>query len=166
MQITLLIAFFIFFVYNSFVISDFGIPKSLSETYYLYKERYNRGWFFPVSMFVIIGLLLPLWIVISEGSIFQFLAFLAPVSLLFVATAPMFKSSNLENNVHTISAYIGAACALLWIILVAQYWWIIIATLISVTLVALKTDTFKSGIVYWLELVTLVSTFITMFLYM
>ena len=35
-------AIFLFVIYNIIALILFGVPKSLSMTYYLYKERQNR----------------------------------------------------------------------------------------------------------------------------
>ena len=116
-----------FAIYNAIVLLLFGVPKSLSMTYYLFKDRENvLKYLFP-SMMTLLGVfLMPCWIEMSEGSPFQFLAFLSAASLLFVAFAPAFKESDLENNVHQISAYCCAAFAMLWIIFVTPYWYVIL----------------------------------------
>ena len=166
MRLILILACVIFTIYNVVVLNLFGIPKSLSKTYYLFKEKYNIGWVFPVTLIVIIGLLMPLWLTISQGSIYQFFAFLAPASILFVATAPAFNKTFLEGTVHNVFAVIGVTCAILWIILVTQYWWIFLIITGCITIIAILFKTLKTSCIYWFELSAFISTFITMFLYM
>ena len=43
MRLILILACVIFTIYNVVVLNLFGIPKSLSKTYYLFKEKYNIG---------------------------------------------------------------------------------------------------------------------------
>jgi hypothetical protein len=153
----------IYTVYNIVVLRVLGIPKSLSMTFYLFKEK--RKWlciWFPIMMVSCAFLLLPSWLELSEGSPFQFLSFFAPIGIIFTGTAPAFKSSKLENAVHLISAIFAAAMALLWIILVAKMWYIIVIWTIIIALIAFITKTYKSSVTYWLEQIAFMSTFHTL----
>lgn len=158
--ISIIIATVIFILYNVASLAAFNIPKSLSMTYYLWQEKNDTLKFtFPLMMYLVVALMMPAWITLSEGSAFQFLAFLTPASILFVGTAPAFMSSDLENIVHQISAYLAAALSILWIILVTPYWWIILMWLYIVILMSLFTSSNKSSYIYWLELAAFGSTF-------
>lgn len=157
--ISIIIATTVFVAYNAVAIALFGIPESLSMTYYLYKEKYNKGFLFPAMMYLVVAFMMPAWITMSEGCNFQFLAFLAPAAIAFVGTAPAFLSSDLENKVHSIAALIAAACSLLWVILVTPYWWTILVFLGLVALAAFLTKTYKTAYVYWLEMVAFGATF-------
>ena len=137
----------------------FNVPHSLSMTYYLYKDRWNIGWVFPVMMITIVGLLLPSWLTISDGSQFQFLSFLAPASLAFVAAAPAFLKGGIESKVHSFAAYFAAACSILWVVLVTPYWHSIVFWFVLCTILALLTKTVKSSYIYWLEMIAFGSTF-------
>lgn len=163
--ISIIIATTIFVAYNAVAIAIFGIPESLSNTYYLYKEKYNKGWLFPLMMYAVVALMMPAWITLSEGSNFQFLAFLAPASLMFVGTAPRFKDSQLESRVHTISAIIAAACSLLWVALVTPYWVAIPIYVVFEGAKAFFSKTYKTCLVYWLEQVAFLSTFTAAIMY-
>ena len=157
--ISLIIVASIYLLYNIVTIGIFGIPPSLSETYYLYKDKWNIGFVFPIMMYLVVGFMMPAWLTLSEGSPFQFLSFLAPASIAFVGTAPAFKSSSLENSVHTVAAIVAAICSLLWVILVTPYWWSIFVALVMVALGGLITQTLLASKVYWLETVAFMSTF-------
>lgn len=163
--ISIIIATVIFVAYNAVAIAIFGIPESLSNTYYLYKEKCNKGWLFCLMMYLVVALMMPAWISLSEGSNFQFLAFLAPASIAFVGTAPRFKDGDLENKVHTVSAIIAAACSLLWVVLVTPYWWVMLIWLGFIALAAILTSSYKMAYVYWLEQVAFGSTFTAAILY-
>ena len=118
-------AIFLYLIYNIVVLMIFGVPKSLSMTYYLFKERKHiLKTLFPATMILLVTFLAPCWLTMSEGATFQFTAFLSIAGLLFVGFSPAFKSSTLESNVHNYSAYLCAAAAIAWIILVTHYWWI------------------------------------------
>lgn len=161
MSITLsiIIATLIYVLYNVVSVKIFGVPESLSNTYYLYKEKWGFGFLFPIMMLLVVGFMMPAWIVLSEGSVFQFLSFLAPACLVFVGTAPAFKTYGLENKVHSYSAYIAAACSLLWVVLVTHLWWVIPIWIGIIGLLSLSSKTLKSCLVYWLEQIAFGSTF-------
>lgn len=159
-------AIFLYFIYNVVALLLFGVPKSLSMTYYLFKERANvLKCLFPCMMTMLTIMLMPCWIQISEGSPFQFMSFLSAAGILFVGAAPAFLESSLENMVHQVSAYLCAAFAMLWIVLVTPYWYIILIVLAVVAIVAFVTKTWKTGYIYWLETVAFVSTFISIVAY-
>lgn len=163
--ISIIIATTIFVVYNATAVAFFGIPESLSNTFYLYKEKCNKGWLFCLMMYIVVALMMPAWITLSEGSNFQFLAFLAPASIMFVGTAPRFKDFDLENKVHTYSAYIAAACSLLWVVLVTPYWLVMLIWLGFITLASIFTSSYKTCLIYWLELVAFGATFTSSILF-
>ena len=164
--ILLLTAFFIYWAYNMAALSVFGVPKSLSMTYYLFKER--KEWqrlLFPIMMLSMAGLLMPVWLEMSEGSDLQFMSFLAGAGIMFTGTVPTFKNSKLEDRVHTISAIVAAVFALLWVFFVAHLWYIILIWLVIVTLIALLSNSIKTSLVYWLETVAFMSTFMSIIIY-
>ena len=157
--ISIIVATCIYVVYNAIAIAIFGVPESLSNTYYLWKQKNGKGWLFPLMMYLVVALMMPAWISLSEGSNFQFLAFLAPASIAFVGTAPRFKDSQLESRVHTVSAIIAAACSLLWVALLTPYWWTILIWLGLIALGSIFTSSYKTCLVYWLEQIAFGATF-------
>lgn len=156
----IVVATAIYYIYNTISLAQFGVPHSLSMTYYHWKNKYKAGFLFPIMMYLVVAFMMPAWISMSEGSAFQFLAFLAPASIAFVGTAPAFLSSDLENKVHSISAVIAAVCSLLWVGLMSPDWWIIIGIwTITCVLYALLTKTVKTSYTYWLETIAFGATF-------
>ena len=159
-------AIFMFIIYNVVALLLFGVPKSLSMTYYLFKDRVETlKWLFPSMMTLLTIFLMPCWLEISDGSPFQFTVILSAAGVLFVGAAPAFKSSSLENMVHQVSAYICSAAAIAWICLVTPYWWIILIVLAVIALLAYITKTIKSSYIYWLEMIAFISTFISIVAY-
>lgn len=163
--ISIIIATIVYVAYNAISMANFGIPQSLSMTYYHWKEKANIGYLFCLMMYLVVALMMPAWISLSEGSNFQFLAFLAPASIAFVGTAPAFLGSNLENRVHSVSAVVAAVCSLAWVILVTPYWWIILVWLGLVAIAAILTSSYKTSIVYWLETIAFGATFTATIIY-
>lgn len=163
--ISIIIATVIYAAYNAIALANFGVPRSLSMTYYLWKDKCNKGYVFQLMMFTVVALTMPAWITMSEGSDYQFLAFLAPAAIAFVGAAPRFKDTELENHVHMTSAYLAAAFALAWVALVTPYWWVILIWLCSITCLAVLTSSYKACLVYWLETIAFGATFTSTMLY-
>jgi succinate dehydrogenase hydrophobic anchor subunit len=163
--ISIIAATAIYLAYNAICLALFSIPESLSNTYYLWREKSRKGWLFPLMMYLVVALMMPAWISLSEGSNFQFLAFLAPASIAFVGTAPRFKDGDLENKVHTVSAIIAAVCSILWVALVTPYWVAIPIYAVFEGAKAFFSKTYKTAYVYRLEQVAFGSTFTAAIMY-
>lgn len=164
--ILVLIAFGIYLFYNAGILGFMGVPKSLSETFYLLKAK--KEWlriFFPIMMMLMAWLLLPAWLELSQGHNLQFMAFFAAAGIMFTGAAPAFKKHNLENWVHTASAIWAAVFALLWVIFVSKLWWLILIWLGLVVIAAFASKTWKLAYVYWLETVAFLSTFTAIILH-
>lgn len=159
-------AVLIFLIYNAVALSLFGVPKSLSMTYYLFKERSNSfKYLFPGMIVTICMLLIPSWIELSDGSNFQFMSFLSPAALMFVGFTPAFNDGDMYKTIHNIAAYTCATFAMLWIILVTPFWYVILIVLGVMIIAAIATNSWKTSYVYWLEMVAFVSLFIAIPLY-
>ena len=161
-----IIAAAIYFVYNFIALAKFGVPKSLSDTYYLYKaESEWKKILFPIMMALIVILLMPAWVEISEGSTWQFTSFLAAASILFVGAAPGFKDNELTGNVHEGAAILAAIMSIAWICLVPQMWYIVLVWAVLIMASAILTRTLKSSLIYWLETIAFMSTFSAILIY-
>lgn len=164
--ILVFVAFAVYLIYNGAAMVLFGVPNSLSDTFYLYKnkKRWMRA-FFPIMMTLMVALLMPAWLEISESSSLQFLAFLSAAGILFTGAAPAFKGDKMEKGVHSASAICAAVFALSWVIFVSKVWFVMFVWLAVVVLAALITKTWKRATVYWLETVAFMSTFTSIIIY-
>lgn len=99
----------ILFGYLAFVVAKFGIPQSISDTYYLLGKQ---GWLFQLALAATAFCVVPS-LIDSSTEYTKFLAFLACTGLAFVAAAPLFKME-LEGKVHFTSAYICCGSLVLW----------------------------------------------------
>ena len=158
MYISMLLSFTIFIVYLFNYIIRYGIPDSLSATYYKIKFKPM----FTLMMFTIGFTLIPALLEFTPEN-YQFLAFLAISGILFTGAAPMFLDKH-QGKVHFISAGIAAISALLWIIFVGyQYLYILgIATLLGVTLILIN----KKAYLFYLEMIIFFSMYIIILLYL
>lgn len=107
-------------VYLVGYIRSFGIPISISDTYY----KTERKWLFPVILGLSISTaLIPM--LNCTPIDYQFLSFLTLAGILFVATAPAFKEE-LEGKVHFGAAVLAGICSMAWLICISGVPWIAI----------------------------------------
>lgn len=163
-----LAAIAVFTAYNAIAIKLFGIPSSLSNTFYYFNNKWkNGGWIFTAMMWIVCGLLIVPWIEVNQkisswSQYLTILPFATIACLLFVATAPNFRDEELPNKVHMTCAKLAAVFALLWICIVC--WKIIYIIPIIILIcggIAHWTKTAKSGRDWWLEMCVFISTFVT-----
>ena len=161
------LATLIYLSYNVVALAKFNVPHSLSDTYYLFggTKKQNRKHLFTIMMVFMAMLLMPAWLDISEGSNFQFTAFIAACGIIFTGMIPEFKKDNFNRNSHTVCAIIAAMGAIAWIILVANLWWIILIWFCIITFLSIITSSYKTSFTYWIETVAFLSTFTSIFIY-
>lgn len=153
----------LFVAYNIFACVKWGVPTSLSTTYYNLPERFR--WVFTLFMWAIGILLMPAWIEVANGfgdwrDNFKFLVFLTCGLICFVGSAPNFRAFEMESKVHTISATASAVTALLWCFVCGwQIMYVPIAAAVLCLLLGYSTKTLKDCKVYWLELMAFAATY-------
>lgn len=125
-------------VYLIGYIRNFGIPTSISDTYYHTVHK----WQFPLILALSGGLeLIPFIDVTPEH--YKFLAFLSIAAIFFVAASPAFKEE-LVGKVHAGASILLGLAVLAWLILTSGVPYIAIAgTLVGVVA--------KKNYVFWLE---------------
>lgn len=166
MVTALLVTIISYLIFVSYIIAAVlvvfeKVPKSLSDTYYMYKEK-QKGleFLFPALILIMVGTLMPSWIELSNGSNWQFLSFLCPASLLFVGAAPAFKSNELESKVHTVAAILSAVFGLTWVIIFCTYGiWLIILYVLIMGLLSWLSNTYKTCYTFWLEMAAFASVY-------
>lgn len=164
-----IIALIIFTIYNTCILSKFGVPHSLSQTFYLLNTiKRQLGYLFTIMLFSVAFCLMPGWIEITENittwsNHLTAIPFLASALLGVVGAAPAFRDSDKEDKIHTISAYAAALLSIIWCAVVCyNIAWFIIPICTVVILIAAKiTKTLKPCLTYWLEMIALLTTFTT-----
>lgn len=146
------VSFTIIFGYLVFVVAKFGIPQSISDTYYLLGKK---GWLFQLALAATAFTAMPMLIERSSDGT-QFLAFLACAGLAFVACAPMFKLE-LEGKVHYVSAAVCCVGLVLWQVFNAS-WIVPLVCFLLVVYPMLRDRKFM----WWLEIATIVSVYFSL----
>lgn len=153
-------------IYNIVAISLFGVPKSLSATHNLFKERANALKFlFPFTTFTIAILFLPCWLSCSPTVELKLLSVLSSLALMGVGITYMFNDKYITEAVHLTTACLGIAFMLIWIVFVTPYWYVIILCLLMALIFGAMTKTLKTASIYWIEMAALVSNIIVILLY-
>lgn len=146
------ISFSIIFAYLGFVIGKFGIPRSISDTYYLLCKH---GRLFQLALAATAFTAIPMLIDRSSENT-RFLAFLACAGLLFVSAAPLFKLE-LEGKVHYTSAVICCVSLVLWQVFNTS--WVVPLVAFALVLIPMIRD---KKFAWWLEIATIVSAYVSL----
>ena len=150
------IGILLFLVYVIVSIAKFGVPSSLSETYYKWGGK-PQGYVFTAAMWLTVFCIAPLWFSVSKDWA-TFSVFFAAGGLLLVGAAPIFKEQ--DKGWHSVFAIICAVFATLWQFLHCQFWEVPLFAIVFFA-IAYRTDTLKLCKTFWLELTAFCSTFLS-----
>ena len=142
----------ILFGYLACVVAKFGIPQSISDTYYLLDKQ---GWLFQLALAATSFCVVPS-LIDASTEYTKFLAFLACAGLAFVAAAPLFKME-LEGKVHFTSAYICCGSLVLWQIFNTS--WIVPLVCFALVSIPMLKD---RKYMWWMEIATIVSAYVSL----
>lgn len=168
----ILLAFSTFAVYNIYVLSVFGVPSNLSITHYHCATRRRKaGLLFPLLMVIQCLTLLPTWLKINtmlsteRAGECVWLIYVTAGAIMTVTLLTQYKKSRTRTLLHYGAAILSAITSLLWIFIVCHpLWYIPFLALLLVTIAAVCTHTWRSCILYWLELADFYSIFVTLFI--
>lgn len=164
MENLLTVSVSIFLLYLGFIILKFGIPKSLSQSFYLLEDiKHGLGYIFTIVLWGMAFTLLPVWLSTPIGEDWEFLKFLCCASLCFVGAAPRFLDQ--DSKVHTIAAITSAITGLLWILICTNFWPIIIVYAVLFTFLMFMTKS-KNCYTFWAEMVMFFGIYYSLFLLM
>lgn len=149
------LSFAIMFGYFGFVICRFGIPKSISATYYLLGRN---GWLFQFALALTAFTALPVLIDASSEET-EFLAFLSCGGLLFVSAAPLFRLK-FEGAVHYGSALVCCISLVLWQVFNTS--WIVPLVAFSLVLIPMLIG---KKYTWWLEIATISSAYVSLIVF-
>lgn len=106
-------AFVLFWGYVAVCLKIFGIPSSLSNTFYLINKKSGgkiKPYFFTFILWATAFLLIGPWIERVNNQNLECLPFLGCAALCFVGAAPHFKERS-EKYIHSCSAAMAAVAA-------------------------------------------------------
>jgi hypothetical protein len=144
--------------YIALIIVYFGVPASISESYYKLNSRWKCGYAFTVWCTVIAVSVMAMMFDCSDGKWFQVLGLFAGGGLAFVGAAPLFKSH--ERMIHYVSAGTCAVASVAWMALMG-YWYIPLCYL----LVGYGVSRMNGNLVFWLETALFTSMYLVLMMF-
>ena len=115
-------------VYLFCSIMAFGVPPSISDTFYLWeKAKKGYGMLFTLALASVTFLVTPYWLSITPDK-WRFLAFIAGAALTFVGVASNFLNKD-EKPIHYGAAFTWAGCSLVWVVVVGK-WFLILPSVL------------------------------------
>jgi hypothetical protein len=115
------VSFGVFIAGLAWVLLRYGVPASISESYYLLPSKWRMagfyGWMcatgFPLMAF---------WLNATQGDAMQALPFLSCALLVVTGAAAPFRDGGLVHTVHMYCAAGAALCSQLWLAFQTPYW--------------------------------------------
>ena len=155
--ILILISILVTVVYLAYTIKKFGVPHSISETYYLLKrENKKKAVLFPLWAYLTAIPLMFAWYSMSAGLLEMSSALLSTTGLLFVGAAAKFKNTHtMADEVHYIGAGVCLICAMLLVVL----WGYLVIPLILFSIAGFIIYLYGKP-VFWVEVAGLLAAFI------
>lgn len=137
----------------------FKLPPSLSETYYNLEKK-HKGWgaFFYVYLVVTVFILIAP--AVEAAGLW---GFLCAAAACFIGAAPRFKEKD-QALIHVVSTIISAVSSVIALIVMHKLW---VAAIIAAIVIGLAiwTKTYKSSLVFWLEMMAFYSLFIGLIIF-
>jgi cation transport ATPase len=109
----------------AFVTLKYGIPESISESYYLLPPQIRLPVFYVWTVLVALPLVI-FWLDIS-GETAQALVFFGCAFLIFVGASAPFKDKDITHKVHVTSAALCALLTQIWIFIYTPFWFFTLA---------------------------------------
>lgn len=156
-------ALIVFIMYVGCVCLMYGVPPSISESFYLLRKGYkgmNRDFSYSFTFFcyaVCFGIL-PVWIHVTPDHL-RVIPFVSAASLCFVGAAPLFKT--VQRTIHFTAAILCMVMAILWIFLSTSVWFIPLLFVLPL-IPSLIMD--RKRIMFWVEIWSFVSLFTSLLL--
>ena len=152
----MLIPDILFLVYVGYIIIKYGVPTSLSNSYFMMKPSY-RNLFTVFTVIESFAVMLSIFPKIHDFSTI-ILTILAIIGLVFVGIFANFKDK-IQKFFHFTGAILSAIATIIWTLIIWKYSWII---LLILGVVGISTSLIfnKKNIVFWLEMVCFVHYFI------
>jgi hypothetical protein len=148
----------------------YGIPASISESYYLLPKNVRVPIFYVWTILVALPLAI-FWLDISEGTA-QPLVFFGCVFLIGVGTAAPFKDKGQTENVHFICAGLCALLTQIWIFIYTPFWVFSLALVVLFTALGYSVKgalgggrTAINSLTFFLELAAFLSVYIGVYGY-
>jgi hypothetical protein len=153
----LTLSFALFVAYMATLAIWFGIPASISDSFYLLNgRRRGLGYVFTLWCWITAIAVMAMVFDVSDGSWYAFLGLFAGGGLGFVGAAPLFKTY--DRVVHYVSAATCALAAVSW--MCASGFWYVPAVSLAL---CIAVGWLSGKRVFWIETACFASMYIVLF---
>ena len=135
------------------LITLFGIPKSLSQSFYNLGGRDGKGYLFYLMILSTVFLLIFPLVEAAQAA-----GFICGASLLFVGAAAAFKDDKTAKWIHISSALLSFVMAVVTLLKIGELICVAPITLLVIIL-GVATMTIKDCKIFWLEMIPMYSIF-------
>ena len=142
-------------------IVKFGLQSCYSAYGMLWKEAYPPFNIWSVITFISAALMIPVLLEAGENNPWQFLGFLAPVSLFAVAISPDYKTNKTSNIIHQCGAWCSVVFILSYLVLIPKLAWLVLPFLAVAVVLGYV---FKGSSTLWMEIAAYLSTYTAMYM--
>ena len=136
-----------------------GVPEKYSDWLKGWKEKLPK---FPVNIcaavtVVALLLVLPSIFEKSSGSPWQFLGFIAAALAMFSVISTCDK-----KVARAVNAAVFAVVTFLWVALACGMWWLILPSVVVISLIACVTRTIDNNWLFWLDISAIGAAYVAM----
>lgn len=148
----------VLFGFMLYCIADWGLTDCFSRYSYKWGVAPRALNLWSVDIIGSAILLIPVMIELGTGSSWQFLGFLAPVSMFLVGLTPRWATNNTQYVVHNIGVVLAVIFSVAYAILIPKTVW---AILILCVLAGIATIIKKKAFIFWLEIAMYLAIYVT-----
>ena len=142
-------------------IKKYGLLSCYSAYGPLWGKDFPKLNIWSVITFITAFLMVPVMLEVSVFSAWQFLGFLAPVSLFWVACSPDYQEGGLANVMHQVGAWTAVVAALAYICIIPHLWWLALPFAVVAVILSLI---FKGTLMLWGEVATYSTIYAALFI--
>lgn len=150
----------LFFGFVILGITKYGLLSCYSAYGPLWHRGYSKINWWQIITILSALLLVPVLLERKEGDPYQFLGFLAPISLTLVGISPGYQNSTFENIIHQTGAWSAILFIILYMLIVPSLLWIIGVYLVIALIIGLVL---KGTLMFWGEMAMYLSTYTILF---
>jgi len=150
--------------YQAMVLYLFGVPKSISESFYLLDEkRRGLGWLFWGWAVATVFSICPMMFALSDGHWYQFLALFVGAGLLLAGSAPHFREEY-QRSAHFSGTGVSMFAAVLWMSCSGYLYMPVMMVLLTFLIVSPAISVMSGSVMYWLEISLIASMYLTIWI--
>ena len=143
------LSFLVLFGFMAFCIVRYGLKDCFSRYSYRWETAPQALNWWSLDLIASALMLMPIMLDLSVGSKWQFLGFLAPISMLLVGFTPRWATNNAQYIVHNVGVVLATLFSIAYAVIIPKTVWLI---LILGALAGIATLIYKKAFIFWLEI--------------